>query len=63
MEAQYQTDYNWDTNWQAFDTFNMSIGQGANQYSIVELVDYVAALANGGDLLRPHVFEIDFVSR
>ncbi len=57
LEAQYQIDYNWDTNWQAFDTFNMSIGQGANQYSIIELVDYVAALANGGDLLRPHVLK------
>ena len=57
LEAQYQIDYNFDTAWQAFDTFNMSIGQGSNQYSIIELVDYVAALANGGDLLRPHVLK------
>ena len=57
LEAQYQTTYNYDTVWQAFDTFNMSIGQGANQYSIIELVDYVAALANGGDLMRPHVLK------
>ena len=55
LEAQYQIDYNFDTAWQAFDTFNMSIGQGSNQYSVIELVDYVAAVANGGDLLRPHV--------
>jgi Cell division protein FtsI/penicillin-binding protein 2 len=57
LEAQYQIDYNWDTNWHDFDTFNMSIGQGANQYTIIELADYVAALANGGDLLRPHVLK------
>lgn len=55
LEAQYQIDYNFDTTWQAFDTFNMSIGQGSNQYSIIELASYVTALANGGDLLRPHV--------
>ncbi len=57
LEAQYNIDYNWDTNWQAYDTFNMSIGQGANQYTIIELADYVAALANGGDLLRPHILK------
>lgn len=57
LEAQYQIDYNFDTTWQAFDTFNMSIGQGANQYTIIELADYVAALANGGDLLRPQVLK------
>jgi len=57
LEAQYQIDYNWDTNWQAYDTFNMSIGQGSNQYSVIELANYVAALANGGDLMRPHVLK------
>ena len=57
LEAQYQIDYNWDTNWQAFDTFNMSIGQGGNQYTVIDLVNYVAAIANGGDLLRPHILK------
>ena len=57
LEAQYQIDYNWDTTWQAFDTFNMSIGQGSNQYTVVDLVDYVATIANGGDLLRPHILK------
>ncbi|MEQ8200911.1 MAG: penicillin-binding transpeptidase domain-containing protein [Syntrophomonadaceae bacterium] len=55
LEAQYEIDYNFDTNWQPFDTFNMSIGQGANQYTIIDLVDYIATLANGGDLIRPHL--------
>jgi penicillin-binding protein 2 len=57
LEAQYQIDYNFDTSWQAFDTFNMSIGQGAQQYTVIDLVDYIAALANGGDLLRPHILK------
>lgn len=55
LEAQYEIDYNFDTNWQPFDTFNMSIGQGANQYTLIDLADYIAALANGGDLWRPHL--------
>lgn len=55
LEAQYEIDYNFDTQWQAFDTFNMSIGQGGNQYTVIELVDYIAALANGGSLMRPHI--------
>lgn len=55
LEAQYKIDYNFDTQWQAFDTFNMSIGQGGNQYTVIELVDYIAALANGGSLMRPRI--------
>ncbi len=57
LEEQYRIDYNFDTNWQPFDTFNMSIGQGSNNYTVMELVDYVAAIANGGDLMRPHILQ------
>jgi len=57
LEAQYQIDYNFDTNWQAFDTFNMSIGQGGNQYTVITLASYIAAVANGGDLWRPHLLK------
>ncbi|MEQ8235339.1 MAG: penicillin-binding transpeptidase domain-containing protein [Syntrophomonadaceae bacterium] len=55
LEAQYEIDYNFDTQWQAFDTFNMSIGQGGNQYTVIEMVDYIAAVANGGSLMRPRI--------
>lgn len=55
MESQYQIDYKFDTNWQAYDTFNMSIGQGANNYTIIQLTQYVSTLANGGSLLKPYV--------
>ncbi len=57
LEEQYRINYNFKTNWQAYDTFNMSIGQGANHYTIMELVDYVATIANGGDLMRTHILE------
>lgn len=55
LEAQYNIDYNFDTKWQAFDTFNMSIGQGSNDYTPLQLANYVAAIANGGQLMKPYV--------
>lgn len=55
LEAQYQIDYNFDTNWQAFDTFNMSIGQGNNDFTVIQLANYAATIANGGKLMRPHL--------
>ncbi len=57
IEAQYRIDYNFDTNWQQFDTFNMSIGQGSNSYSVLQLANFTAALANGGQLMKPTVMQ------
>ncbi len=55
LEAQYKIDYNFDTNWQAFDTFNMSIGQGNNDFTVIQMANYAAAIANGGNLMKPHL--------
>lgn len=55
LEAQYQIDYNFDTNWQAFDTFNMSIGQGDNDFTVIQMANYAATIANGGKLMQPHL--------
>lgn len=57
LEAQYQIDYNFDTTWQPFDTYNMSIGQGYNDYTVIQLANYVATIANGGSLMEPHVLK------
>ncbi|MDD3268343.1 MAG: penicillin-binding protein 2 [Syntrophomonadaceae bacterium] len=57
LEAQYESDYKFNTAWQAFDTFNMSIGQGYNDYSVLQLANYIAAIANGGNLMRPQVVQ------
>lgn len=57
LEAQYKIDYQFNTNWQPFDTFNMSIGQGYNDYTVIQLVNYVAAIANGGSLMQPQVLK------
>ena len=44
LEAQYQIDYKFDTTWQSFDTYNMSIGQGSNDYTVIP-VSYTHLLA------------------
>ncbi|HEX3010463.1 MAG TPA: penicillin-binding protein 2 [Syntrophomonadaceae bacterium] len=55
LEANYNIEYNFDTKWQMFDTLNMSIGQGSNDYTPLQLANYVAAIANGGELMEPYV--------
>lgn len=37
--------------WSIADTFNLSIGQGENQYTPAQMARYTAAIANGGDLV------------
>ncbi|WP_051273765.1 penicillin-binding protein 2 [Desulfotruncus alcoholivorax] len=49
--------HEWDLNWQQFETVNMAIGQGDNTYTPLQLVSYVAAIANGGTLYTPFVVE------
>ncbi|MDD4549584.1 MAG: penicillin-binding protein 2 [Syntrophomonadaceae bacterium] len=55
LEAQYKIDYNFDTTWQPFDTFNMSIGQGYNEFTVLQLTNYCATIANGGYLMQPYI--------
>ncbi len=46
--------------WVLADTYFMGIGQGYDTATPIQMVRVAAALANGGDLLRPHVVkEID----
>ncbi len=55
LEAQYKSDYNWNTAWHPFDTFNMSIGEGYNDYTVIQIANYVATLANGGHRMKPYL--------
>jgi len=55
VETYYRINYNFDTTWQPFDTYNTSIGQGANNYSVIQLANYIATLANGGTRWRPYL--------
>jgi penicillin-binding protein 2 len=49
--------YSFDLEWQTFDTLNMSIGQGYNWYTPLQLVNYVATIANGGTLYKPYLVQ------
>lgn len=55
LEAQYKIDYKFKTTWQSYDTFNMSIGQGYNDFTVLQLANYVATIANGGHRMQPYL--------
>jgi penicillin-binding protein 2 len=41
------------TPWLLGDTYNVSIGQGDLLLTPIQLLDYISAIANGGDIYRP----------
>ena len=43
------------TPWLLGDTYNVSIGQGDLLLSPVQLLDYIAAIGNGGKIYRPYL--------
>lgn len=43
--------------WRIGDTYNVSIGQGDFMITPIELVNYIAAIANGGVLYKPRIVE------
>ncbi|MDH7478935.1 MAG: penicillin-binding protein 2, partial [Syntrophomonadaceae bacterium] len=57
LKARYQINYNFNTSWQVFDTLNMSIGQGSNSYTPIQLATYVSAIANGGRVYQPYLVD------
>ncbi|MDR1194265.1 MAG: penicillin-binding protein 2 [Peptococcaceae bacterium] len=57
LEAGRQEQLNSYTSWRDADTFNTGIGQGYNQYTIVELAAYAATIANGGTYYTPYVVD------
>lgn len=57
LEAQFRIDYNFHTRWQDFDTFNVSIGQGSNNFTVLQMANYVATIANNGFLFEPYIVD------
>lgn len=43
------------TPWLLGDTYNVSIGQGDLLVTPIQLLNYIAAIGNGGKILRPHI--------
>ncbi|AEG59297.1 penicillin-binding protein 2 [Desulforamulus ruminis] len=56
IQNQYDQ-YKWDLDWQVYDTLNMSIGQGYNEYTPLQIVNYIAAIANGGTRWKPYLVQ------
>lgn len=57
LEAQYKIDYKFATEWHPFNTYNTSIGQGSNQYTVLQLANYIATFANGGKRWKPYLIK------
>ncbi len=56
LRAEYRRK-GWNVDWHSFETFNMAIGQGANEFTPLALANYVATLANGGKRMRPYLVQ------
>ena len=48
-----KSNYEWSKSWHPYDTYNLSIGQGMNNYSILQLSQYISTIANGGTRYKP----------
>jgi penicillin-binding protein 2 len=57
LEAQRRIEVEFNTSWHDFDTYNTGIGQGYNQYTVIQLANYVATIANNGQRYKPYVVE------
>ncbi len=55
--AQFALDYKYEAQWQWYDTYNTSIGQGDNKYSALQLANYVATIVNGGHHMKPYLVD------
>lgn len=45
----------WESQWREYDSMDMAIGQQESKFTAIQLANYVAAIANGGTLYRPHL--------
>jgi penicillin-binding protein 2 len=57
LDEDYRIKYNFYVNWQQYETFNTAIGQGDDDFTPIELANYVAELANNGQRMRPYLVQ------
>ncbi|MDR3288099.1 MAG: penicillin-binding protein 2 [Peptococcaceae bacterium] len=55
VESEYQQNVADNIDWHLYDSFNVSVGQGYNLYTPLQLAQYVATIVNGGRHYRPYV--------
>ncbi len=56
-EQERKIQLNHYTRWHTWDTYNTGIGQGYNQYSVIQLANYVSTIANGGTRYKPYIVD------
>jgi len=47
----------WEQTWRTYDTFFMSMGQGYNSFTTLQLANFVATIANGGTRMQPYLVD------
>lgn len=47
----------WESTWRNYDTFYMSMGQGYNNFTPLQLANAVATIANGGNRMQPYLVD------
>lgn len=57
VETDYREKKEFYVDWRLFDSFNNSIGQGYNSYSLVQMANYVATIVNGGKHYKPFLVD------
>lgn len=57
LRADYEIQRHWNVEWREFETVIMSIGQGYNLYTPLQMANYIATIANGGTRYRPYIVD------
>ena len=47
----------WESDWHVYDTYYMSMGQGATVDTVIQLANYVATIANRGERMEPYIVQ------
>jgi len=56
LKNEYQIKYNFYINWQPYETYMTAFGQGG-AFTPIGLANYVAAVANGGKVMKPYLVQ------
>lgn len=57
VEWEYDQNTTYHVEWRLFDSFNSSIGQGYNSYTLIQMANYTATIVNGGKHYQPYVVD------
>ncbi|RNC29943.1 MAG: Peptidoglycan D,D-transpeptidase MrdA [Candidatus Dichloromethanomonas elyunquensis] len=57
VETDYKEKVQFYVDWRLFDSYNNSIGQGYNSYSLIQMANYVATIVNGGKHFKPYLVD------